>query len=509
MLQMLWDGLAPLAFIALCIGAMLTWRYWPKVRRVQQVLRRLPSEINAEIQAAWNNQPSPREILATPASELHTSTPPNTIAAVIPDNTALSTSMEKVQGGGRAMLYPPSLQTTLDYMKQWEPDGRYMFPYGWFVQERSHGTTPDLAFTDLAETFNIGVIGPSQYGKTSLIFAGIMALTFQRSPRELQFAIFDLKDIDFSQMEDSAYTHLMIRRSDQITQAVKDLQAEIERRGEFLRQMKLTNWRNYRGKDLPMLVVYISELSAIVAALGNTAAVDKFLNDLMGKGAAFGIRTIVDTHSLSGYGTLWRNLLNDRLLGPGLSNPQQDQVNGDLPTAAIIAAGAVPPSQLRKTHRGVFTITTDAGQALTVRMVYVTDAIRQAWLDRLPRKLMTIEEQQVFDNDTEPTVTEEHAPNILAGRAAALYRDGVELGVILAQPQVREELRELALTVRHTKTDMPNVRQITIRLFEVEAPSGTQQPMVSNTLMEMGLLTKEKTPIDAPNIEQSTPAMAA
>jgi len=55
MLQMIWDSLAPLAFIALCIGAMLAWRNWPKVKRVQRVLRRLPAEIHAEIHAAWQN----------------------------------------------------------------------------------------------------------------------------------------------------------------------------------------------------------------------------------------------------------------------------------------------------------------------------------------------------------------------------------------------------------------------------------------------------------------------
>jgi|GEM_PF-3289381 len=506
LLKMIWDSLAPIALIVIGICVMLALRNWSKVRRVHGVLRRLPAEIRTEIRAAWDGRPSPRT--------QHIETPTNHAADTgpAPTHSRGSIRLDKVPGGGKALLEPPSLQHTLEYMKHCD-DGRYLFPYGWFLKEGQSTATADLAFADLTETFNIGVIGPQQYGKTSLVFAAFMALTFQRSPRELQFAIFDLKDIDFSEMDGSAYTHMMVRRPDQIAGAVKALQEEIDRRGAFLRRLRLSNWKNYTGKDLPMLVVYISELSTMVATLGNVSTVDKFLNDLMGRGAAFGIRTIVDTHSLAGYSTLWRNLLSDRILGPGLSNPQHDQVNGDIPTAAIVAAGAVPPSQLRKTHLGVFTVTTDAGQSITLRMVYVPDDIRQVWLDRLPKKrvmndVVLTDEELVGEQHAESMLTGELPSTILAGSAAELYQQGIELNVILAQPQVRKELRDLAASNRHAKTNTPNIRQITIRLFDVDAPSGTQQPMVKTTLIEMGLV-EEKPITDMQIADQSAHAMAA
>lgn len=496
MFAMIEDSLLPLLFIWGTIVSMIMWRKWPKVQRVWRLISAMPSEVRA----AWHNQPSPR-------GQTTTFLAPSQQAEVVLDQAANDVAvpmqplirLERVPGGGTALMYPPSLQLTLKYMRETAPDGRYLFPYGWFLHiDQSTGQgVADLAFTDLTESYNIAVVGPQQYGKTSLIFAAIMALTFQHSPRELQFAIFDLKNIDFPQMEDSAYTHLMVRHREQIADAVKALTAEIERRGKFLRDNKLSNWKNYQGKDLPLLVVYISELSTMSAVIGKEA-VDKLLDDLMGIGAAFGLRSIIDTHSLANYSTTWRSLLSERLLGPGLSNPQHDLVNSDMPTSVIQSQGAVPPSQLRKGHPGVFTAISDSGQAVTLRMVYVPDEIRQRWLAQLPQRRQDSEIEaieQAATGQAEPAQEQSLAPQSgFAGKAADLYKQGIDLAVILRQPHVRDELRQLALSSsnRHSKTNAPNVRKITRLLFGVEKPSGTQQPMVSDILVEMGLLQEEQ-----------------
>ena len=363
------------------------------------------------------------------------------------------------------------------------------------MRKRAGLLEPDLAYADLVETFVIGILGPQQYGKTNEFFSWMILLTLQHPPARLQFAIIDLKDNDFRRMEHSPYTFFMARRGEQLENAETTIEQECQRRADFFEAKGVSNWRSYRGADRPpLLVVYISELGKMVDRLGGPR-VNKFLDTLTGTYAAFGIRVVIDTHLLQGQSMLWRSLLTDRLLGPMPSNPQQDQVNGDLSTEDILKKGAVPPSQLHRTYPQVFTAIS-AGEAITVRGFFVPDEIRQRWFATIaPSSVVSLGAEVVDQAEREHVMPAGSQPGQLVDTAAQLYAQGIELEEILRQPHVENQLRTLALQYRSPKNkEEPNVRRICILLFEIDPaqespsnPSGGMQRVVRLALVRLGL----------------------
>src|SRR3712207_4975213 len=111
------------------------------------------------------------------------------------------------------------------------------------------------------------------------------------------------------------------------------LGAERERRRAILAAAGASKWERYRGDDLPLLVVYISELSLLEDATGGRE-LGQWLNSELAAGRAFGIRYIIATQTASNYATRWRSQIGVYLAGFQPSD-SQDAPNTGLTTREL------------------------------------------------------------------------------------------------------------------------------------------------------------------------------
>lgn len=344
-------------------------------------LIRLPRRVQvlyADWQAfqAWRCQHTNAELPSIPV------TPP-TAEPLPPSQQELLAALdgagppEIVEGCGRALLAPPNLDTAIAMMRREAPDAKAGVPFGWYRYDE----TADLAFTDLvSETYHIGLGGISRHGKTRLVFQFLFALAAQRSPEELQWCLFDLKRLDFPDFAGKAHTWRLVLKPEQISPTIQALTEELDRRGDLLNAARVTDWADYQGADMPLLLVYISELSTLKLAMGNT--LDSWMNDLLSRGAGYGVRVIVDTQNFSNYSTHWRGNIAQWICGP-LKDDNQNEANTGLQTKSLLAAGAIPPSRISTEWKGVFT-SVNGSQAITVRTSPLSNEERLQRIDALP-----------------------------------------------------------------------------------------------------------------------------
>lgn len=538
----LWKNLAPvILFVALVSPLFLYTRRrqlkqtWRVLRHVLHTSKQVLAEGKHDIKATWSNGDGESNSPIARSQERDTYTRATTEEAVtsntLPRLSQTITTQPiadkqrlAVIGNSTALLYPLSLPATIDFLRRQYPEARFPLPYGWYLrkykkliavdaldktQEPRYSIVrqTDLAFGDLSDVNAVVLLGPQQYGKTSQVFNWFITLTMLHKPEALQFFIFDPKNLDFPQLANTTYSlaHINSEDAEAIQTGFKVLNEELKQRGEFLRSHKCSNWLNYHGNDaLPLLIVYFSELDTLVSVMGQDA-LDEMLNSLMGRGAAYGIRVFIDTHALTNFATRWRNLITHRVMGPGMANPQHDQANANMSTEAIEAQGAVPPSKLRASHKGVFTVATSSGDALTVRMSFVDDQIRQRWFSLLPQKTPVFGDSDTQDQDNDSDLTIETLglssdlsvaiPDQagLQASAAQLYQQNIELATILGLPHVREALKTMATskTFEHSGgrfIGQPNIRKITMALFDIDNPSGEIQGHVKRILIELNLL---------------------
>jgi hypothetical protein len=111
----------------------------------------------------------------------------------------------------------------------------------------------------------------------------------------------------------------------------------------ILEEAGVTKWQDYTGGDLPMLVVFISELKLINLALGRDF--ESWLAGELSVARATGMRYILGTQTATRMGTDWRSQVALFIAGfqPARS---QDEPNANLTGEDIKNAGAVPPSEL-------------------------------------------------------------------------------------------------------------------------------------------------------------------
>lgn len=80
-------------------------------------------------------------------------------------------------------------------------------------------------------------------------------------PRELLVAIVDGKGLDFQPWQAKAQTWALATDPEEIPDLLRALSAERQRRKAILSAAGVRKWDHYQGGDLPLLVVFISELS--------------------------------------------------------------------------------------------------------------------------------------------------------------------------------------------------------------------------------------------------------
>lgn len=302
---------------------------------------------------------------------------------------------------GEAMANPPTLETTIKRLR--EQKNSFSIPLGWCATPYG----PDLIRTTLVRASDgnginhIAITGQSDSGKDNLALTMLFSLTTLHSPNEVQICIVDGKGLDFAGWEHKEHTWRLALEAEDIAPTLAALTQERQRRARILRAAQVSKWDSYQARDLPLLVVYISELSLLEDAIGKSE-LTQWLNSELAAGRAFGIRYIIATQNLSNFSTRWRSQIT--LYAAGFQpSDSATQPNTNLTSKEIKEAGAIPPSELPPTSQaaGVFTFI-EGRECVTARATYISDQERRAWLNTLPLKplkLSTISKPEVPEDD--------------------------------------------------------------------------------------------------------------
>lgn len=388
-----------------------------------------------------------------------------------PEPTPLSDAI--LPGAAYALAKPPhSLQAALDWLRRPDKDRPFAFPLGW-VQGATGGVALNSAGF-VGDVNHILITGQSDVGKDNLALNILLTLCLRHTPQELQIAIIDGKGLDFAGFQRKAHTWGLALEPTQIAPMMQRLSAERERRRGILAAAGVSKWDSYQGDDLPLLVVYVSELSLLEDAT-SAKELAQWLNSELAAGRAFGLRDIIATQSAANFPTRWRSQIGLFLAGFQPS-PHQDQPNTGLTTNELATVSSVPPSKLPAPPRGAGVFTAVQGaECETVRCTYLSDDARKAWLSRLPdtpqpRKVVNLFADERH-GDVLPVPSVPTAPqNAVLGHPEALER------MILGVPSEQEQERPIELVAASTSVNderNEHREQLTLSAAQPVAPIAT------------------------------------
>lgn len=285
-------------------------------------------------------------------------------------------------GAGGALKSPPSdLRAIVDYIRTRRGGAPYSIPLGWC---RDGAGDADLITAQLVGDVNhILISGASDSGKDNAVMGMLLALARQHSPQAVQFAIIDGKGLDWAGWSSKAHAWRLALEPEEIAPAMAAVTAERRRRGAILRAAGVAKWDEYQGGDLPLLVVFISELS-LLEDCTKASELTAWLNSELSAGRAFGLRFIIGTQNASNFSTRWRGQIGLYLAGFQPSR-SADEPNTGLTSAELAELGAIAPSQLPPAPGGAGVFTAVQGRDVaTVRASLLTSQHRAWVLSSLP-----------------------------------------------------------------------------------------------------------------------------
>jgi hypothetical protein len=164
------------------------------------------------------------------------------------------------------------------------------------------------------------------------------------------------------------------------------LTTERQRRRKVLKDAGASKLENYKGGDMPMLVVFVSELLLLQSATSKSDLTN-WLELELTSARACGMRYIIATQTASNFSTQWRSQINLFLAGYQTSR-HGDEPNTGMTTSDIEQLDGVPPSKLPAPHKdkgtvGIF-LALQGANALNLRTSPITDQQRDYLLSILP-----------------------------------------------------------------------------------------------------------------------------
>lgn len=371
------------------VGAV---RYW----RTAQLLNRAIAHIDA-LEAELAKRQASSTIAAAHKPQA------SSIEHQIVEPASTYVDYTPLEGAGTALAKPPSdLRTTLAHLKTNAAGQSFAFPLGW--------ATEGLYTASFVNDVNhVLISGMSNAGKDNAALGMLISLALQYGPERLQIAIIDGKGLDWLQWANKAHTWLLADEPEKIGDAMAKLTDERRRRRGILAAAGCSAWDEYQGDDLPLLVVFISELSLLEDAT-KARELGTWLNSELSAGRAFGIRFIIGTQNASNFDTRWRGQISLFMAGFQPSRAA-DEPNTGLSSTDLESIGAIPPSKLLAPPEGsgVFTVV-HAPKGGTVRVPLLAKQHRRWLLDQLPNALQNRSSgQTVGQPNNQPTAADSSA----------------------------------------------------------------------------------------------------
>jgi hypothetical protein len=297
-----------------------------------------------------------------------------------------------LSGAGTALLNPPAdLRTALDFIKA-RASKPFPFPLGWRL---TSGGKPDCVYASLVGDVNhIALTGFTDSGKDSWAAQALLSMALTNTPDTLQLAIIDGKGgLSWIGWENKAHVWLMAEQPEDMRPAMDRLKAERERRQQILKAARCEKWEEYNAGDMPLMVVFVSELMLLQDATSKTELAD-WLNTELTSARAAGIRYIVSGQTFTRLDTRWRSQIGLYIAGyqprGDADEPNTSFTTKELRELGSNADGAafgVPPSALPVPPAGSGVFTCVQGRTvLTVRASYLNKEHRLALLNTLPNR---------------------------------------------------------------------------------------------------------------------------
>ncbi|MEA3310090.1 MAG: FtsK/SpoIIIE domain-containing protein, partial [Chloroflexota bacterium] len=348
---------------------------------------------------------------------------------------------------------PTKILLTADDM----PTAPYTVRLGYTVGE----APVDLQLASKHPAILVG--GTARYGKTTFLLSTVLQLTKKHTPKELQLAVIDLKQLDFTG-EIARLPHYFrpVAYEDNTAEIlIQQVEAERMRRRVVFNRAEVSNWLSYNEQadtPLPLLLLVVDE----AADLADSA---ETLIQLVRKGVTAGISLIVATQHPT-------------------SDVVSSHIKANLPTAIAFRTRSTSDSRVILGRNGAEELRTK-GRALwfnddddwdgwqTVQTLYVDRAIRTALLNSgqpattphsLPSSVLSAEEVALVDY----ALTELDGKFLISELAVALQ--GQVSRRRISNYAQQWEQRGWLTTPRRDIHGYPVGRQVTNKLVKLVSP---------------------------------------